>query len=301
MSRIHLGDFQVTLVRAGVYHWDGGAFFGVVPKTLWSRRFPPDERNLVRLAFNCYVVETGEHTALIETGKETALVLAIAHNNRGDAFSAKGEFDRAISDYDLAIKFNPTFSKPFNNRGVAYQKKGEYDRAIKDFDEAIKLSPDYARAFANRAETNQRRHEFQQAARDYDDAIRLQRRPEEGFGGGVVDAPHLLIVVEIPDDGRMADERKALAVERKSASDQAGIEDRDLMGFGQRRRPRLARRRIESVGSRFSGRGSEVIEFTGDEGKRFEFGLLQAHGNLLDSLVGSTPFWLTPPPRQGRG
>src|SRR5262249_19999636 len=68
MSRISLGDFQVTLVRAGVYHWDGGAFFGVVPKTLWNKRYPADERNLVRLAFNCYVVETGERTALIETG-----------------------------------------------------------------------------------------------------------------------------------------------------------------------------------------------------------------------------------------
>ena len=68
MPRISLGDFRVTLVRAGVYYWDGGAFFGVVPKTLWSKHYPADERNLVRLAFNCYVIETGEHTALIETG-----------------------------------------------------------------------------------------------------------------------------------------------------------------------------------------------------------------------------------------
>jgi glyoxylase-like metal-dependent hydrolase (beta-lactamase superfamily II) len=68
MSRVSVGDFRVTLVRAGVYHWDGGTFFGVVPKTLWSKQFPPDDRNLVRLAFNCYVVETAEHTALIETG-----------------------------------------------------------------------------------------------------------------------------------------------------------------------------------------------------------------------------------------
>ena len=63
-----VGDFQVTLVRAGVYYWDGGAVFGVVPKTLWSRQFPADELNLVPLAFNCYVVETGSHTVLIETG-----------------------------------------------------------------------------------------------------------------------------------------------------------------------------------------------------------------------------------------
>src|SRR5207247_8106726 len=39
-----------------------------VPKTLWSRFLPSDERNLVPLAFNCYVVETGDHTVLIETG-----------------------------------------------------------------------------------------------------------------------------------------------------------------------------------------------------------------------------------------
>lgn len=63
-----LGDFQVRLVRAGVYHWDGGAVFGVVPKTLWSRLITPDELNRVPLGFNCYVIETGDGTTLIETG-----------------------------------------------------------------------------------------------------------------------------------------------------------------------------------------------------------------------------------------
>ncbi len=113
-------------------------------------------------------------TAIIDSENETALVLAIAHNNRGDAYATKGDFDLAIKDYNSAIKLNPNFSKPFNNRGVAFQKKGDYERALKDFDEAIRLSPDYARAFANRAETNQKRRDYQQAARDYDDAIRLQ-------------------------------------------------------------------------------------------------------------------------------
>lgn len=68
MSRATVGDFQITLARAGIYHWDGGAVFGVVPKTLWSKRLPSDERNLVPLGFNCYVIETGEHTVLVETG-----------------------------------------------------------------------------------------------------------------------------------------------------------------------------------------------------------------------------------------
>jgi glyoxylase-like metal-dependent hydrolase (beta-lactamase superfamily II) len=68
MPRVVVGDFEITLVRAGFYWWDGGAMFGVVPKTLWSRHFAADEWNRVRLGFNCYVVRTGDHCILIETG-----------------------------------------------------------------------------------------------------------------------------------------------------------------------------------------------------------------------------------------
>jgi glyoxylase-like metal-dependent hydrolase (beta-lactamase superfamily II) len=68
MSRVALGDFDITLVRAGFYWWDGGAIFGVVPKTLWIKRFEPDELNRIRLGFNCYVIRTGDHSILIETG-----------------------------------------------------------------------------------------------------------------------------------------------------------------------------------------------------------------------------------------
>jgi glyoxylase-like metal-dependent hydrolase (beta-lactamase superfamily II) len=63
-----LGDFEISLVRDSSYWWDGGAYFGVVPKTLWSRKLPVDDLNRVPLAFNCYVIRTGDHTILIETG-----------------------------------------------------------------------------------------------------------------------------------------------------------------------------------------------------------------------------------------
>jgi glyoxylase-like metal-dependent hydrolase (beta-lactamase superfamily II) len=68
MSSIVLGDFEISLIRDGPYWWDGGALFGVVPKTLWSRQTPADELNRIPLAFNCYLVRTGRHTILIETG-----------------------------------------------------------------------------------------------------------------------------------------------------------------------------------------------------------------------------------------
>jgi glyoxylase-like metal-dependent hydrolase (beta-lactamase superfamily II) len=69
MSRLVLGGFEITRVQAGIYHWDGGAIFGVVPKTLWSKKIAADELNRVAMAFNCYVIQTGEHTILVETGE----------------------------------------------------------------------------------------------------------------------------------------------------------------------------------------------------------------------------------------
>jgi glyoxylase-like metal-dependent hydrolase (beta-lactamase superfamily II) len=68
MSSAVLGDFEISLVRDSVYWWDGGAVFGVVPKTLWSRRVSADELNRVPLGFNCYLIRTPEHTILVETG-----------------------------------------------------------------------------------------------------------------------------------------------------------------------------------------------------------------------------------------
>lgn len=67
MSSIVLGDLELSLIRDSVYWWDGGAIFGVVPKTLWSRKIPADELNQIPLAFNCYLIRTGAHNILIET------------------------------------------------------------------------------------------------------------------------------------------------------------------------------------------------------------------------------------------
>ncbi len=63
-----IGDFEITLLRHSVYWWDGGAMFGVVPKTLWNRKAPADELNRIEMGFNCYVIRTGRKTILIETG-----------------------------------------------------------------------------------------------------------------------------------------------------------------------------------------------------------------------------------------
>ncbi len=55
-------------VDAGSLWLDGGAMFGVVPKPLWNRRAPADERNRIPLAMRCLLVETDDANVLIDTG-----------------------------------------------------------------------------------------------------------------------------------------------------------------------------------------------------------------------------------------
>jgi glyoxylase-like metal-dependent hydrolase (beta-lactamase superfamily II) len=54
---LDLGGLTVTLIRAGRLRLDGGAMFGVVPKAIWARASPPDERNRIDLACNSLLVE----------------------------------------------------------------------------------------------------------------------------------------------------------------------------------------------------------------------------------------------------
>src|SRR6185369_15580170 len=66
-SSLVFGNLEISHIRYGTYRWDGGAFFGVVPKALWSRKTQADESNRVEAAFNCYLIRTPEHTILVET------------------------------------------------------------------------------------------------------------------------------------------------------------------------------------------------------------------------------------------
>jgi glyoxylase-like metal-dependent hydrolase (beta-lactamase superfamily II) len=68
MHRTSLGDFELTVVSDGTYFLDGGAFFGVVPKTMWSKKVTPDEKNRVDAGLNSLLVRTGDKNILIETG-----------------------------------------------------------------------------------------------------------------------------------------------------------------------------------------------------------------------------------------
>jgi glyoxylase-like metal-dependent hydrolase (beta-lactamase superfamily II) len=63
-----LGDIEFHIVCAGHVMLDGGAMFGVIPRTLWEKKIAPDARNRITLAMNCLLIHAGGKRLLVETG-----------------------------------------------------------------------------------------------------------------------------------------------------------------------------------------------------------------------------------------
>jgi glyoxylase-like metal-dependent hydrolase (beta-lactamase superfamily II) len=68
MPQLTLGNFELSVFSDGTYPLDGGAFFGVIPKVMWSRKAAADERNYVQAGLNSLLIRTGKQNILVETG-----------------------------------------------------------------------------------------------------------------------------------------------------------------------------------------------------------------------------------------
>lgn len=59
---------ELFTIDAGYFKLDGGAMFGVVPKSIWNKANPADENNMIRMATRCLLVQDGDRLMLIDNG-----------------------------------------------------------------------------------------------------------------------------------------------------------------------------------------------------------------------------------------
>ena len=85
---VDFGNFELYPLEAGRFRLDGGAMFGVVPKTLWSKQIQADDKNRIPMGMRCLLIKSKE------TGK-----IYLVDNGSGDKFSDKMKSIYAL-DYD---------------------------------------------------------------------------------------------------------------------------------------------------------------------------------------------------------
>lgn len=126
-----VGRYTVHAIQAGGQRLDGGAMFGVVPKTLWERRIPADERNRIPMGMRCLLIEHETGLVLIDTGagnKENqkfldiygienvgALIDGVPRTGLEDGFAALGH---RLSDVSLVINTHLHFDHAGGNTFV---------------------------------------------------------------------------------------------------------------------------------------------------------------------------------------
>ncbi len=120
-------------------------------------------------------------TAAIKSGHQSGKNLSRIFYNRGIAYAKKNQYDRAIEDFNQAIRLDPDSIFALNNRGAAYARKGQLDDAIADFNEAIRIDASYAITYNNRGIAYAKKGQYDRAIEDFDQAIRYDPKDTSAF------------------------------------------------------------------------------------------------------------------------
>jgi hypothetical protein len=111
---------------------------------------------------------------------------AVAFYRRGQFYARYAQFNRAISDFDEAIRLKPDDPEALNNRCWARIMLGDTTKALQDCNEALKLRPAYGDALDSRGLINLKICHNTEALSDYDSAVRYNPRQASSlFGRGV--------------------------------------------------------------------------------------------------------------------
>jgi tetratricopeptide (TPR) repeat protein len=115
-------------------------------------------------------------SALIATPGLPGEQLSLAHGLRALAYSLKGQYEKALADYDTAIGLNPDFAVALNNRAWLYFKTGRLEQGVADVEHALRLAPASPYALDTRAHIRQSQGATREALGDYERAMRFGGR-----------------------------------------------------------------------------------------------------------------------------
>lgn len=91
----------------------------------------------------------------------------------GNDYYERGDYEKAIENYNTSILLNPIFSEAYFNRALSYYQLKNYDRSITDYTKSADLDPNNPIIYNNRGDAYYKKQDFQSAIKDYDKAVSL--------------------------------------------------------------------------------------------------------------------------------
>ena len=123
MPITNLGDFELSVVSDGTYFLDAGSYFGVVPKTMWSKKVTADDQNRIDAGLNSLLIRTGEKNILVETGIGNKLSEKLAHIYKQPAKLLDNLHAIGVAPEDIDIVINTHLH--FDHCGWNTVRRGE--------------------------------------------------------------------------------------------------------------------------------------------------------------------------------
>ena len=127
--------------------------------------------------------DAGKYSEAIHSFEQTLKLLnlpifpkktkAVVLSGLGDAWSAMGEYEKAISFYERAIQIDPNYVLAFSGMGDVYFERGLYEKTIEFYDKAIRLSPQDRGSYYQRGKAYKELGAYRKALRDFHRAIQI--------------------------------------------------------------------------------------------------------------------------------
>jgi SpoVK/Ycf46/Vps4 family AAA+-type ATPase len=143
---------------------------------------PTDAKTYYQMGNDYY--ERGDYDKAIENYNMAILlnpVFSEAYFNRALSYYQLKNFDKSIADYTKSMELDPQNPIIYNNRGDAFYRKQDFQSAIKDYDKAITLNPNYLKAFYNRGLSYASVEEYEKAVEDFSKVIKLKADFAEAY------------------------------------------------------------------------------------------------------------------------
>jgi len=116
-----LGKFEIYSLSDGFFRLDGGAMFGIIPRPLWEKENPPDEKNRILLGLRPLLIKTDKENILIDTGigdkEDTKFRFIYGINKRLTLLGSLSSLGLQPEDIDIVINTHLHFDHAGGNTG----------------------------------------------------------------------------------------------------------------------------------------------------------------------------------------